>query len=244
MSAHAHRLLVLPPSHYCERARWGLEHAGVAYEEERLAVGLHVPLTKKLSPSSQLPILVAGDDIVQGSGKILDWAGLTGGSPEIERRFEMRIGVLVRQFVYAATLSDPASGVRACLFDQVPAWQAVIGRVMWPVTRQIMVKAMRARSDLLPGLCDDMAKELDWFEAELASGHLDLTGGFGRTEITAASLLAPLARPAELPLYGRVTLPGPIEDIVAGWRERPGLRFVREVYALHRRGPSSIPRAA
>ena len=29
------RLLTIPISHYCEKARWALERAGLAYREER-----------------------------------------------------------------------------------------------------------------------------------------------------------------------------------------------------------------
>src|SRR3712207_676399 len=107
------RLIVLPPSHYCERARWGLDHMGVAYREERWAVGCHVPLAKRLAPATTLPILDTGREVIQGSGRILDWTGMPGGDAEVEDRFERGIGVLVRQYIYAATLGDADSGVRA-----------------------------------------------------------------------------------------------------------------------------------
>ena len=72
------RLIVLPPSHYCERARWALDHAGVAYTEDRWGVGLHVPLAKRLMAGTGLPILDTGAEIIQGSDRILDWTGLPG----------------------------------------------------------------------------------------------------------------------------------------------------------------------
>src|SRR3712207_4210842 len=115
------RLIVLPPSHYCERARWGLDHSGILHTEERWAVGCHVPLARRLAPATTLPILDTGREILQGSGSILDWARVEDGDAELEERFERRIGVLVRQYIYAATLSDPASGVRAALLDGVSA---------------------------------------------------------------------------------------------------------------------------
>ena len=31
------RLVTIPISHYCEKARWALERAGIAYREERHA---------------------------------------------------------------------------------------------------------------------------------------------------------------------------------------------------------------
>ena len=94
------RLIVLPPSHYCERARWALDHVGAPHREERWAVGLHVPLARRLgAKGTGLPILVAEDGaIVQGSDAILDRTGIDGRDPEVERRFETRMGALVRRF--------------------------------------------------------------------------------------------------------------------------------------------------
>ena len=48
------QLFVLPPSHYCERARWALDHVDVVYREERWAVGLHVPRARRLAKRTTL----------------------------------------------------------------------------------------------------------------------------------------------------------------------------------------------
>jgi glutathione S-transferase len=228
------RLIVLAPSHYCERARWALEHAGLAYREERWAVGLHVRRAKRIAPRSALPILVAGDTVVQGSGAILDWTGLPGGLPDLERRFEERIGVLVRQFIYAAMLGDPASGVREALFDGLDPGEARLAGLLWPVTRRLMALGMNARPALVPRLQREVEGELDWFEGRLGDrAYLD-GDGFGRADITAASLLAPLARPAACPLYRRVRWPeGPARTLTA-WSARPSLRWAYAVYERHR----------
>jgi glutathione S-transferase len=143
------RLIVLPPSHYCERARWGLDYTGVAYTEERWAVGCHVPLAKRIAPATSLPILIADNGVIQGSGRILDWADVPGGDHGLEERFDRRIGVLVRQYIYAATLGESASGVRAALLDGVSAAQARLGRIMWPVTRRLMIAGMNGRPALV-----------------------------------------------------------------------------------------------
>jgi len=36
------RLVTIPISHYCEKARWALERAGVPYREERHVQGVHI----------------------------------------------------------------------------------------------------------------------------------------------------------------------------------------------------------
>lgn len=238
--ADSPHLYVLAPSHYCERARWALDAVGPSYVEERWAVGLHVPQARRLAPSSALPILTVGREVVQGSGAILDWTGMPGGAPGVERRFEDVIGVLVRQFIYAATLHVPGSGVRDVLFDGLPARQARFGRLVWPVTRRLMRVGMKARPELLPEVERRLEAELDWFESELADRAHLVGDAFGRADLTAASLLGPLARPDACPLYRRVRLPDAVEATVARWNARPGLRWVNRIYADHRQANLSV----
>ena len=228
------RLIVLPPSHYCERARWALDHAGVAYAEERWAVGLHAPLAKRLKAGTGLPILDTGAEIIQGSDRILDWTGLPGADAAVEQRLEERIAPLVRQYIYSATLDDPRSGVQAVLFDGVPAWQAALGRLAWPVTRWLMIRSMNARAALTPALERDLAAELDWFDGVLGGRRYLAGDRFGRADITATSLLAPLARPKACPIYRRVALPPAVEGALTRWSARPSLRWVERTYAEHR----------
>ena len=229
------RLIILPPSHYCERARWGLDHTGVAYTEERWAVGCHVPLAKRIAPATTLPILVADSEVIQGSGRILDWAGVPGGNVELEERFDCHIGLLVRQYIYAATLSENASGVREALLDGVSTAQARLARLMWPVTRRLMIAGMNARPALVGQIEGQLGAELDWFDRRL-DGRRHLVGDrLGRADITAASLLGPLARPAACPHYGRIVLPARVEETLARWRRRPSLAWTERLYAEHRR---------
>ncbi|MGK4455608.1 glutathione S-transferase N-terminal domain-containing protein, partial [Klebsiella pneumoniae] len=80
----------MPPSHYCERARWALDLQRIVYDEERLAPGTHLLRVKRLgAAATSLPLLLLEDgSLCQGSDRILDWAGLPGGDPAIERRLE------------------------------------------------------------------------------------------------------------------------------------------------------------
>ncbi|MEE8298393.1 MAG: glutathione S-transferase N-terminal domain-containing protein, partial [Thermodesulfobacteriota bacterium] len=52
-------------SHYCEKARWALDHHGIEYEISHLPPGPHAFTAKKLgATATTLPILVAGDQVV------------------------------------------------------------------------------------------------------------------------------------------------------------------------------------
>lgn len=228
------RLYVLPPSHFCERARWALDHAGIAYEEERWAVGPHAERARRIAPGSSLPILDTGRQVIQGSDAILDWCAMPGGDPELERRFVERIGPLVRRFLYAGLLNDPDGHVLDLLLDGVAPAEAALARPTWPATRQVMIARMGAEAWRLPSLATEVAEVLGWFGRHL-DGRSYLSGdGFGRAELTAASLLAPLARPDVSPLYGRIRMPDDIQSALTQWAEAPALAWVGRIYRRHR----------
>ena len=228
------RLYVMKISHYCERARWGLDHAGIPYAEEAWAPALHVPLARRIAGKTCLPILVTGDRVVQGSDAILTWAGLTDGDAAIEHRFESVVAPLVREYVYAGTLHAPDSGIREVLLDGVSPRQAALGRAGWPVIRRMMARHMSIEPKRLPELERRIEAELDWADALVANGAPLGRGAFGRNAITAASILAPLARPDALPLYGRVRFAPDIERALGRWRARAILRWTLDAYARHR----------
>ena len=142
-------LLTLPPSHYCERARWGLTHAGVPYREVPLAAGLHAVTVRSLAPLSTLPLLRTATEVVQGSDRILDWCGLAVADQDAEERLQSRIGPLVRSFSYAATMDGPHhSDIRRILLAGVPGWQAKVTTALWPGLRRLLITSLRDHQDV------------------------------------------------------------------------------------------------
>ncbi len=236
-------LLTLAPSHYCERARWALDLQAIAYDEERLAPGAHVPRVKRLGASAtSLPLLLLSDgSLCQGSDRILDWTGLPGGDSEIERRLEHVTAPLIRQCLYAGLLSDPRSGIRDVLLYGTSKRQATIVWLTWPLLRRIMAAGMNARPRLLPDLIAQVDRELDWFDQVLAERGDHLVGReFGRADLTAASLLAPVALPQVEPvksLSAGVRWPRTLAFFLAKWSDRPTMKWVRQVYEAHRAPP-------
>jgi glutathione S-transferase len=192
-------------------------------------------LARRLVTGTSLPIFNTGSEIIQGSDRILDWTGVVDGDDAIEQRFERRIGPLVRQYIYSGVLNDTGTEIREVLMDGVNQMQATAGRLMWPVTRRVMIASMDCRACLTPKLQDELGVELDWFEMRLQARNYLVGRQLGRADITAASLLAPLARPESLPLYRRLQLPSVVERQLADWVDRPSMRWVRRTYDLHRR---------
>ena len=228
-------LLTLPPSHYCERARWGLAHAGLPYQEVPLAAGLHAFTVRKLALLTTLPLLHTATEIVQGSDHILDWCGLAAADRDAEERLQSRIGPLVRSFSYAATMDGPHhADIRRILLAGVPSWQTAVTRAVWPGLRRLLVASLKVQARRLPELTEQLEAELDWFGQHLAGRETLGPAGFGRDDITAASLLAPLTHPTVVPLYRDVRYPAAVMDTLTRWNDGPALRWVTATYRFRR----------
>jgi hypothetical protein len=81
---------------------------------------------------------------------------------EIERRADEVVGFHVRRLAYAESLPYYSHLVRPMLFLKCTAWHRLIGGVMWPVTRRIMMRMY----DIRPGAASEsraaLESELDW----------------------------------------------------------------------------------
>jgi glutathione S-transferase len=209
---NATRLYTFTISHFCEKARWGLDRAGVDYEEAILLPGFHRRRLRQLGARKQVPVLVHGDQVIEGSGAILDFADARGGAPpllpgdpelraevlEWEGFLDRELGETLRLFVYFHLLQHPAALV-AAWSRGAPFWAAPLYWLVWPVAsanlrRHLDIDASTARRDELR-----LQRALDRVEARLA-GHDFLVGGaFSRADLTLAALCGPLLCPPEHP---------------------------------------------
>src|SRR5690349_14997913 len=60
------KLVTIPLSHYCEKARWGLDPAGTPYREEAHAPGLHMRASFGAGGRRTVPVFVTSE------GRVLD----------------------------------------------------------------------------------------------------------------------------------------------------------------------------
>ena len=228
-------LLTLPPSHFCECARWGLDHAGLPYREVPLAAGLHAMTVRSMAPLSTLPLLRTAEVVVQGSDRILDWCGLAVADRDAEERLQNRIGPLVRSFCYAATLDGPhRSDIRHVMLKGVPGWQAKVSTALWPGLRRLLVAKLQVQARRLPELTEQLDTELDWFARRLAGRETLGPGGFGRDDITAASLIAPLMQPTVVPVYHGLRYLDAAMRALERWSDGPALRWAAATYRRRR----------
>ena len=67
------RLVTIPISHYCEKARWALERAGIPYREERHVQGIHRVAARRAGGGHTVPVLVTPEGALGESEDILRW---------------------------------------------------------------------------------------------------------------------------------------------------------------------------
>ena len=249
------RLITFGISHFCEKARWVFDWHGIAYKEVSWPPGLHQVLAKRCGAKrTTLPIVLDGETVVQGSGAIIDWADQrtqdhsrrlnAPNAREIEQRADDVIGIHVRRLAYAEMLPRFPHLAKPALFSNTSRSHRLIGNMMWPVTRQVMMRMYDVRSGAAAESRAKLEVELTWLDSLLA-GRPYLTGDrFSRADITVASLLAPFARPKEMPTYHEMSIPDALVADVERWRERPVMRWVAAQYQKHRAAESSSPQPA
>ena len=246
------RLITIPISHYCEKARWALDRAGLPYREERHVQGIHRLAARRAGGGATVPVLVAGDGVLGQSREILAWvdrrlpsAGRlfpadAGERAEVERlcaRFDDELGPKGRRLMYVHMLADRRLALR---FNNqgVPRWEDRAIRHGWPLAASFIRRALGIR----PGVeaADEAAvwREFDFVARLLEDGRPHLCGDrFDASDLTFAALSAALIVPPE---YGvRLPQPGQLPPATAALvrraREHPAGRYALSLFSGHRR---------
>ena len=247
LAARVLRLITIPISHYCEKARWALDRAGIAYREERHVQGIHRIAARRAGGGKTVPVLVTPDGVLGESEQILHW--VDGRTPpelrlfpaepaeraEVElvsRRLDERLGPSGRRFMYVNMLAHRALMLP---FNNagVPRWEDRALRLGWPLAVRFLGHALGIR----PGVeVEDEAVvwgELDFAAELLADGRPHLCGErFSAADLTFAAMSASVVVP---PVYG-VPLPQPdvlppdIAEFVGRVRAHPAGRYALSLF--------------
>lgn len=235
-------------SHYSEKIRWSLDACHLPFTERCLTPVFHIPVALHLGKRGQttLPILETSQGAIQDSPRIVEWlakacvpcpvlpAELAVEVRAVEKRFDA-IGKDVARALYAGGFGRADAHIVQLWTAYASSGQAAFIRLAYPVIRWAFKRKLHISEANAPRARQRITEVIYWLEAQLADGRPYLVGGrFTVADITAASLLAPLACPPQHPVYREAAYQQGMADAIGPWRDRPALAWVRDIYARHR----------
>lgn len=252
MSGHpAVRLITIPMSHYCEKARWGLVHAGVDYVEEAHLQVFHYLAVRPHSSGGMVPVLVSGTEAIADSTAILQFLDRRLPEPDklypghlrqeieaLEERFDEHLGVETRRWVYFHWMNQPAHQVLQTAAQGTPAWQRAIAPLLFPVLRTFLVRHLAISRDNVEKGLRIISSSFDEVAARLGDGRPYLCGSqFTAADLSFACMAAPVLLPPE---YG-IRLPTLDEASaearrdIQRFRNHPAGQFALRLFRENRR---------
>ena len=238
-----HRLITIPISHFCEKARWALDRAGIPYVEERHVQGISRVYSRQAGGTGTTPVLDTGAGSLIDSDDILAYAGgLKTGDPEVRRVcrwLDENLGLPDRRLIYARMLPNK-DALMAFNNAGVPAWEARLMTTLFPAispwaAQQLGISDGTAERDeaLTLHAFDIVA---DW----LSDGRPFLCGDeFTAADLTFAALSAAVTAPPQYgtPLPQPDEAPGDVAGLVTRFRAHPAGEFALRMYREQRPAP-------
>lgn len=219
----AHNVLVtIPISHYCEKARWALRRAGVAYRERAHVQAIHRLATRRAGGGLTAPVFVCADGVLADSSDILTWAdaqappdrALYPENPDravevrlLEDDFNARLGPHSRRWMYQQLRERRDLAITyGC--TGIPTWERATLRLAYPVLIAIVARVLDVTPEKAVESEAEVRAVFDAVGERLADGRRYICGeDFTAADLTFSALAAPVLMPTG---YG-VPLPQPDE---------------------------------
>jgi glutathione S-transferase len=243
------RLITIPVSHYCEKARWALERAGLAYVEEGHVPMLHWRATAR-HRARTVPILLTGDAVLRSSAEIVRWADartpagarlypegtqLRREVEELEAHFDGKLGPATRRWAYGYVLPDRKLAVEL-LGASVPGKERALLAAGWPFIARLMRRGMKVTPEGVARSFERMQATFAEVSRRIGAGRRYLVGDrFSAADLTFAALAVPAVAP---PQYGFAqaieALPTAMRREVEALRATPAGAFALRLYREER----------
>lgn len=245
------RLLTIPMSHYCEKARWGLAHAGLDYVEEAHLQVFHYRPVRRYSKAGKVPVLLADGQAIADSTAILHYLDRHHVAPErrlypdalraeveaLEERFDEQLGVETRRWVYYRFMVLPPREVLRTAAQNTPAWERVAAPLMFPMMRRFLNKHLDISAETVAAGSGTIAAIFDEVAHRLADGRPYLLGErFTAADLGFACMAAPVLIPAEygIRLPTLEEAPAAAQPEIMAWRDHPAGRFALRLFRERR----------
>jgi len=245
------RLLTIPFSHYCDKARWALHRAGLTFTEEP-----HLPMASawaawRAGGRRTVPVLVTPGGVLHDSTDMLHYADAHTAAPrrlfpddpalraevaELEDDFDRRLGPATRRWAYGYLLDD-ADFMRAVFRSAGPRGEARVATAALPLVRAVMKRGLAITPDGVARSASRIEATFAEVGERLRDGRKYLAGSqFSAADLTFAALAAPAVIPDGYARYlcPWEALPSRFREAVAPLRDTPAGRFVVRLYETER----------
>jgi len=240
-------------SHFCEKARWALDHKGLAHVRKNLLPGLHTKVARKLASKSSLPILVDDRTVVQDSTAIITYLDETYPDHPLtpcdaqeakqalawEEYFDEEIGVPVRLWFYYHALPQPDCALRF-LLEGAPWYGRPLFKLIYPKVRTAMTALMNIHAASARESEERLVAALDKLDGALKDRRFLVGDRFSRADLTVCSLLRRHCAVGGASMAPAV--PAAIFALRDAHKARPFVTWVREIYRSHRQPRLCAPR--
>jgi glutathione S-transferase len=241
-------LLQFRHSPYNEKVRWALDLKHVPHRRRSLLPGPHIGVVKRLTGRTGTPVLVYDGTAIDGSANILEWLEARGGVPALlpaepaQREEALRIqrwfdddltprircsaldALLQQPGYFARIFGDGSSRLKQMAYACVVPFAASLVRKGNGITGVAAIAdGHRAATEALDFVAERCA----------ATGYL-VGDSFSIADLTAASTLAVLIRPADSPMSCPQPVAQAFRALMDRYAEHPGAAWVHGIYARHR----------
>ena len=244
----ATRLITIPFSHFCEKARWALDRAGVSYTEDGHLPLFHYLPARRAGGGRTVPVLVDGSTVIADSTDIVAWADARSpgtflptdpveraAALQLEDDLDLDLGPDTRRWTYFHLLHrrdlDPV------ILRGIPRWERLALTATRPLATGFLERKLKINAASVERSCRKIDDAFERIAALISDGRRFLVGDrFSVADLTFAALAAPVLLP---PTYG-VALPAPTDfpaeprAQLDAWRATPAGQFALHLYATER----------
>ncbi|MCA1656248.1 MAG: glutathione S-transferase family protein [Actinobacteria bacterium] len=247
-------LVTIPISHFCEKARWALDRAGVEYTEQRHIQLVHQLAARRAGGGITAPVLRTSEGVYAQSSAILRYAdehlpsqrrlypadgAELAEAQALEQRFDAVLGPESRRWLYHEVFKD-ARRFAPWNLTGVPRWERRVFPFVLAPAKLVIKRYLDISDATARAAVARVDGELDFAAALLAGGRRHLAGErFSAADLAFSALAAPCICP---PVYG-TPLPQP-EDMpvamaaaVERWRAHPAGQYALRMFREERPPP-------